>query len=158
MTKLADLKFKSVRMNVSNFHASVLDLPAVPLLLNREGDRQDADNDQKQLLADCEVDLLRKLLASIPHGEHSGMGIQSALETCRVLQNNMCVHALPECIIVAQVESLNRMHGACTSRLRAAHTMSFCVLCAINGKGFQCKLRVCCISGKLSCVACPAGV
>ena len=42
-------------------------------------------------------------------------------------------------------------------RLRAAQEISFCSVCAINGKGFSSKLRVCCLTRRMSCISCPAG-
>jgi hypothetical protein len=156
--KLADLKFKSVRMSPSSFSGGLLDLPSIPLLY--KGERA-SHPDWKLIFDEIEIELTRKLLErESKTGSQVGTGPMStlsAVEACSLLQESMCVHALPECVVIAQVKALNRMHGACTSRLRAAHTVSFCILCAVNGKGFQCKLRMCCISGKLSCVSCPEG-
>ena len=42
-------------------------------------------------------------------------------------------------------------------RLRAAQRISFCSICAINGKGFSSKMRICCVTGKVSCISCPSG-
>lgn len=76
---------------------------------------------------------------------------------CMLIHSNLRVFALPECVAMQQMEAADRMYSACSSRLRAVQRMTFCSICAINGKGFGSKLRVCCITGKVSCITCPAG-
>jgi hypothetical protein len=79
------------------------------------------------------------------------------LQSCKAVQQAISVHPLPKCVTWMQVESIRKLHSACTRRMSAAHTLCFCVVCAVNGKGFQCKLRMCCVTGKLSCITCPPG-
>ena len=89
--------------------------------------------------------------------EHTKRDLQAIMESCRVIQDNIRIHALPDCVAWAQMESLDSIHSASTSRLASAQRISFCALCAANGKGFKGKLRMCCISGELSCVSCQPG-
>lgn len=77
--------------------------------------------------------------------------------TCMLVHSNLKVFPLPECVAIQQMESADRMYSACSARLRAVQRMSFCSVCAINGKGFSSKLRICCITGKVSCIVCPPG-
>lgn len=50
------------------------------------------------------------------------------------MQCNLQVFALPECVAVQQLESMDRIHSACSSKLAAAQRITFCSVCAINGK------------------------
>jgi hypothetical protein len=88
---------------------------------------------------------------------HLMQGDRQRAAGCMMVHSNLRVFALPECVALQQMEAADRMYSACSSRLRAVQRMSFCSICAINGKGFGCKLRVCCITGKVSCITCPPG-
>jgi hypothetical protein len=77
--------------------------------------------------------------------------------TCLLVHSNLKVFPLPECVAIQQMEAADRMYSACSARLRAVQQMSFCSVCAINGKGFSSKLRICCITGRVSCITCPPG-
>lgn len=156
MTKLTDPVFKNAHMHASHFHKSILEAPVMPVLSWEPVGGEDGVQ-HPPLFAGAELQMFGSLVPSSSSSrvlEES----QSIMDACRTMQENLCVHALPECVSWAQSESLARMHGACTSRLEAARRMSFCAVCAINGKGFQCKLRMCCMTGQLSCVACQQGL
>lgn len=94
-------------------------------------------------------------------------GNEKQAYACSVLQANLKVFALPECVAMQQMEAIDRLHSACSKRLVAAQQMSFCSLCCINGKSMQMdgggsgllhsKLRYCCQTGRLSCITCPQG-
>ena len=110
----------------------------------------------------AELGLFEALLQSISQSHSSATdqgskNLRAAMESCRAMHSNLRIYALPECVALAQKETLDSIHSACTSRLASAQRISFCVVCAANGKGFKGKLRMCCISGDLSCVACNAG-
>ena len=79
------------------------------------------------------------------------------LRSMRLLHENFSVHRLPAVVQCHQREVINAFHSACSARREAAHRMSFCVVCAINGKGFQSKLRMCSVTGALSCISCQPG-
>ena len=99
-----------------------------------------------------------------------------------LLHSNLKVYALPRCVAIQQLESLDRLHSSCGKRLSAAQQVSFCCICAVNGRSASssssggsgasysasstvggasaftsCKLRLCCQTGELSCITCPAG-
>lgn len=84
-------------------------------------------------------------------------GDRNKAASCMILHGNLRVFPLPECVALRQLESMDHMHSACSTRLRAAQHITFCSVCAINGKGFACKLRICCVTRKMSCITCPAG-
>ena len=71
------------------------------------------------------------------------------------VQSNLQIFALPECVALQQLESLDRIHSGCSAKIRACQRITFCSICAINGKGFGSKLRICCLTKKVSCVTCP---
>lgn len=50
-----------------------------------------------------------------------------------------------------------RLHSACGKKMRAAHVLHFCCVCAVNNRGFNTKMRLCCQGGGLSCATCPEG-
>lgn len=112
----------------------------------------------ENLFSDAKLMLIKALLGTNKHdNSNGGAAAESVMEGCRLLQENLRVYALPDCVACAQSESLSNVHSACTSRQRAAQRMSFCAVCAANGKGFKGKLRMCCITGLLSCVSCQPG-
>lgn len=91
-----------------------------------------------------------------------------------LLHSNLKVFQLPECVVAHQLESLDRLHSHCSKTLLAAQQLSFCTVCAINGRGTattsgssmsggigqsfsHSKLRMCCQTGELSCISCPVG-
>ena len=106
------------------------------------------------------ADAGKKLVLALMHEavpSTSDDEVQALLEACRLVHENLSVYPLPDCVTWAQSESLCNIHSACTARQRAAQRMSFCAVCASNGKGFKGKLRMCCITGKLACVSCQPG-
>lgn len=83
-----------------------------------------------------------------------------------LLHSNLRVFELPECVILQQLDAMDRFHSLCSKRLVAAQRLSFCTMCAVNGRGCagaggtpfnSSKLRMCCQTGDLSCTVCPAG-
>lgn len=86
-------------------------------------------------------------------------------ESCFLLHSNLKVLPLPECVAFSQLDALDRAHSLCSKRLSAAQRLSFCCLCAINGRGSatgsnpfsSSKLRMCCHTGKLYCTVCTKG-
>lgn len=74
-----------------------------------------------------------------------------------LVHSNLRVFALPECVAVQQLESMDRMHGSCSAKLQACQRITFCSVCAINGKGFASKMRICCLTKQMSCITCPPG-
>jgi hypothetical protein len=82
---------------------------------------------------------------------------EALLRSCQAVQRSLGVYPLPVSVAWAQQATLIELHSACSVRMTAARRLSFCAVCAINGRGFQCKLRMCCLDGTLSCIACPPG-
>lgn len=82
---------------------------------------------------------------------------EALLRSCQTVQRSLRVYPLPVSVAWAQQGTLIELHSACSARMAAARRLSFCAVCAINGRGFQCKLRMCCLDGALSCITCPPG-
>lgn len=98
--------------------------------------------------------------AAVPHhgaGRSDDDGEGLLLRSCQTLQRSLRVYPLPVSVAWAQQSTLVGLHSACTARMVAARKLSFCAVCAMNGRGFQCKLRMCCLDGTLSCITCPPG-
>ena len=87
----------------------------------------------------------------------AGDDVENTACSLRLVHCNFSVHRLPSIVRSYQQDVLNALHSACSARREAAHKISFCLVCAINGKGFQSKLRMCSISGGLSCITCQPG-
>jgi hypothetical protein len=99
-------------------------------------------------------------------GKHPGMKLSDTqTECCFLLHSNLKVFPLPECVAAQQLDALDRLHSLCSRRLGAAQRLSFCSICAINGRGAvtggtpfsSSKLRMCCHTGNLYCTVCPQG-
>lgn len=73
------------------------------------------------------------------------------------IQKSISCKPLPQETSRLQRASLWRLHSACGQKMKAAHILRFCCVCAINEKGFNTKMRLCCQSGNLSCTSCPDG-
>lgn len=97
------------------------------------------------------------LISALCTGDGSTGGNERILPSFQQLHSNFSVHALPEIVRIHQHESLCNIHGACSAMLHASTRMSFCIVCAINGKGFQSKLRMCSVEKTVSCITCQPG-
>lgn len=102
-------------------------------------------------------DLLCSLIGDASRTAEGPESLSLLLRSASFLHQNFSVHLLPDVVWQRQQESLSCMHGMCTARARAASRMSFCVVCAIAGKGFQGKLRMCTATGTLMCTTCAPG-
>ena len=170
---------KSAHIVPLQFDEGVLDLPAVPCVLSsaqqpktcRKKDvsslhvREEHNDDNNMVPEEEEGEeestentLLLQLVSSLlpPTPEQQELP-RRALRSLQLLHENFSVHRLPHVVCCYQKEMLNAIHSACHARSQAAERMSFCVVCAINGKGFQSKLRMCSITGTLSCITCQPG-
>jgi ferredoxin len=114
-----------------------------------EGTWTRPSKDRARMLVDSFVKL--------DQGGASGNEEENLLDSCRQLAEHFSVHALPRTVRAHQLDALASVHGSCTASLVACRKMSFCIVCAINGKGFQSKLRMCSVSGTLSCISCKPG-
>ena len=50
------------------------------------------------------------------------------------VHSNLQVFALPVCVAEKQLDSMDRIHSGCSAKLRACQRITFCSVCAINGK------------------------
>ena len=175
MIKPVEAVIKCVHLAPAQFDCRALHLPHLPCLVHRtvecvgnsnggssktvmHAHHMDAqptpfDDSEQQLVDELCQSLEQKHPASVTTCPHSS----SVMQSCRTLHSNFSVHRLPEIVTWRQHESLDWIHSACASSHAAAHCMSFCIVCALNGKGFQNKIRMCSISRELSCVSCPPG-
>lgn len=81
---------------------------------------------------------------------------EESIDALMLLHSHVRVFPLPMCVMEWQRDALDRLHGSCYKRMNAIQNISFCAVCAINGKSFSStKLRMCCFSGELSCIHCP---
>lgn len=128
------------------------------------------DDEEKEATRKAENQLVEALAESYACGRPSnfysaacsssccaGRISDGLLSSCKTIHEAFSIHPLPEVVMISQYESLDAMHGACEARKRSACRMSFCLVCAINGKGFQNKLRMCSVTGELSCISCRPG-
>jgi hypothetical protein len=93
----------------------------------------------------------RELAARMFPGETSS-GVDAVVKLFSCVK----VFALPTCVVVSQMDAVDRLHSTCSRRVQAMQNVSFCTVCAINGRPFSStKLRMCCSTKKLSCIHCP---
>jgi hypothetical protein len=158
-----ELVFKPARaFGPGTFNHLALDMPHLPCVLGgaATGTTTTASDDalphhcpDTPLLArNPTIDPLQLLVHALV--QDTG---ENLLRSATFLHENFSVHLLPDIVWSRQQESLNCIHGTCTARAKAAATMSFCVVCAISGKGFQGKLRMCTVKGTLTCATCSPG-
>lgn len=106
------------------------------------------------------ADMLQQLVGALASPKAAGDDSRCPallMSSCRQVHESFSVQLLPDVVRLHQRESLEAMNGACDSMLEAGERISFCLVCAINGRGFQSKLRMCSISGELACITCPPG-
>jgi hypothetical protein len=146
------LPAKTPHIMSSQFSPAVLDLPymrcllkAVPVGTYHEG--WGAENAHCELV--CAV--------ARSHGVALQGGYEEFMKAYTLVHENLAIHLLPRHVEWAQMQALDCIHSACSSRLMAAQKLSFCVVCAINGKGFHSKMRMCSLSMALECTACSPG-
>ena len=141
----------------ASFEEKVLDLPLVNVHNVLTGDYTttipDDESEERAQLSPGHM-LVQALLDNISSG---GVDVENAVRSLRLVHSNFSVHRLPSIVRSYQQDVLNALHSACSARREAAHKISFCLVCAINGKGFQSKLRMCSILGVLSCITCQPG-
>lgn len=73
------------------------------------------------------------------------------------IQSRLCCYRLPDNIRETQMQMLHNRFSACAVTCANVHHLTFCILCAINGKQFSSKLRTCAETGQTYCVSCTAG-
>ena len=147
----------------ANFDEGVLSMPMLPCLLAQSACKPLAASDAaaggdgkdfESFVCDPEALLVSALQRVSGQSQDQ---LQQSLRSLRLVHENFSVHRLPRVVLCCQQDMLNAMHSACNARRQAAHMMCFCVVCAINGKGFQSKLRMCSVTGALSCITCQPG-
>lgn len=73
------------------------------------------------------------------------------------IQSRLCCYRLPDNIRETQMQMLRSRFSACAVTCANVHHLTFCILCAINGKQFSSKMRTCTETGQTYCVNCAAG-
>lgn len=73
-----------------------------------------------------------------------------------LLQGNIMTYALPKIIQQQQANSMERLFGACSFQMNAIKHFCICAVCCINKKGFRSKLRMCGLTGIISCDLCQS--
>lgn len=91
--------------------------------------------------------------AAILHKVYPDMD-KTQIALAHTLQTNIMVYALPWSITAQQKASLHQNFGSCDSNISAVRYQHICSTCALNGKGFNVKMRMCGLSGKLMCDEC----
>lgn len=74
-----------------------------------------------------------------------------------VVQRQVYCSPLPLAVARLQRESLWELHSACGMKMQSARVLRFCIVCAINGRGFAGKFRMCTRTMSLCCTACSDG-
>ena len=169
--KSSEATFKCVHVSPAHFDHRALLLPHLPCV-NREipfhnrasvnhtprastkslSPALHAQSDGDMAMSKCEGELVAALAGcdDVPL-------CNALLSSCRALHESFSIHRLPDVVRWNQAEALTSINSSCSARHAASHTINFCIVCAMNGKGFQNKLRMCSVTRRLSCVSCPPG-
>lgn len=154
--KPVELQFKCAHIVPSQFNEGVLDMPWV--MISADGGSspaQSSPSEDTEGFRSFFESRAEELLVSALVVEDTC--IEKTLLSLKLVHSNFSLHRLPSIVRCYQQDVLDALHSACSARRAAAHLMSFCLVCAINGKGFQSKLRMCSISRGLSCITCQPG-
>lgn len=150
VAKPVELQLKCAHIVPASFDKGVLDMPWVnvthPLFHTLHSEQE-----EEGIFSQSPEALLVSAFRQSDEGS-------DLLKSLKLVHENFSVHRLPRIVQCFQQDVLDALHSACSARREAASSMSFCIVCAINGKGFQSKLRMCSITGELSCITCQPGM
>jgi hypothetical protein len=78
----------------------------------------------------------------------------NTIECAMHIHTNISIHPIPRQIRLQQQDIITHRYSSCYQRVYQACNLHFCMICVINGKGITTPMRMCSITGKLSCTVC----